>query len=162
MSDEINKTVVSWAHGKLGQQVGRGECWDLVDHALRAAGALSSTTTGHHDDYVWGSRIRLEEVTPGDVLQFRDFIVTTRTDRVVRFPDGRTSSRMAETLARRPHHSAIVYRVDGGGQFRVYEQHVKPDGNRVQDHVVPTRNVWDSRTITHEIVKTGDRHRFTA
>lgn len=160
--DEISSKVVSWAHGKLGQRVGRGECWDLVDAALKAAGARSSTTKGHDDDYNWGTAIRLEEVAPGDVLQFRDFVVTTRTDKVVRFPDGRISSSMAETLARRPHHSAIVYHVDGGGQFRVYEQHVKPAGPRVQDHVVPTRNVAAFRVVTHEVVKAGTGALVTA
>jgi len=60
--------------------------------AMQAAGARSSTTTGRDDDYVWGRLIRLEEVVAGDVLQFRNFVVTTKVDRVVRFPDGRIRS----------------------------------------------------------------------
>jgi len=162
VADEINSRVVTWAHGKLGQQVGRGECWDLIDHALRAAGARSSTTTGRDDDYVWGRLIRLEEVSPGDVLQFRDFVITTKVDRVIKFPDGRISADMVETVARRPHHSAIVHHVDGGGQFRVYEQHVKPSGNRVQDHLVSTNSIATTRKTTHELVDAGGGRLSTA
>jgi len=101
VGDEISSKVVTWAHGKLGQQVGRGECWDLIDRALRAAGARSSTTTGRDDDYVWGRLIRLEEVSPGDILQFRNFVITTKSDRVIKFPDGRIRREMVETVARR-------------------------------------------------------------
>ena len=88
MADEINSKVVTWAHGKVGQQVGRGECWDLIDRALRAAGARSATTTGRDDDYAWGRLIRLEELSPGDILRFRNVVITTKIDRVIKLPDG--------------------------------------------------------------------------
>ena len=41
MADTIYEKVMAWAHGKLRQQVGRGECWDFVDQAfgLRASEA---------------------------------------------------------------------------------------------------------------------------
>ena len=162
MGDEISSKVVTWAHGKLGQQVGRGECWDLIDRALRAAGARSSTTTGRDDDYVWGRLIRLEEVSPGDILQFRNFVITTKSDRVIKFPDGRIRREMVETVARRPHHSAIVHHVDGGGEFRVYEQHVKPSGNLVQDHPVSTQSIAAARKTTHELIDAGGGHLSTA
>jgi len=81
---------------------------------------------------------------------------------VIRFPDGRIRPDMEEKVARRPHHSAIVYHVDGGGEFRVYEQHVKPSGNRVQDHVVATQNVAPTRHVTHEVVDSGGGHLTTA
>jgi len=162
MEDAVNRKIVSWAHGKLGQQVGRGECWDLVDNALRAAAARSSTTTGHDDDYVWGTSIPLQQVVPGDVLQFRNFLVTTKTEKVVRFPDGTGYRDLDETVARRPHHSAIVNHVVGAGAFRVYEQHVKPLGDRVQNHTVSTRNVGSVRTMTHEIVRSDSGKMLTA
>ena len=79
MPDSINQKVVAWAHGKLKKRVGRGECWDLADQALRHAGARSSTTTGANDDYQWGSEMPVIAAMPGDVLQFRDYVVTTTT-----------------------------------------------------------------------------------
>ena len=30
----VNQKALVWARGKLGQKVGRGECWDLADRAL--------------------------------------------------------------------------------------------------------------------------------
>jgi len=124
METALSSKIIHWAHGHLGQQVGSGECWDLVDRALRHAGARTSTTTGKNDDYVWGTPITLEQVVPGDILQFRDFVVTTRIERTVRFPDGTGYRDDDLTFARRPHHSAIVHHVNGGGVFRVYEQRV--------------------------------------
>jgi len=70
---------------------------------------------------------------------------------VIRFPDGRIRPDMEEKVARRPHHSAIVYHVDGGGEFRVYEQHVKPSGNRVQASVITQKRPKDDH------LKTGQR-----
>ena len=35
----LNKLVLDYAHGKLGQQVGNGECWTLAFEALKDAGA---------------------------------------------------------------------------------------------------------------------------
>jgi hypothetical protein len=137
MADTIYEKVLAWAHGKLRQQVGRGECWDFVDHALRSAGARSSTTVGPNDDYVWGKPVRINEVAPGDVLQFRNWIVTTKTEATVHFADGTGYRDTDEVVARRPHHTAIVKHVGGGGILQVYEQHVKPLGNRVHSTTCP-------------------------
>jgi hypothetical protein len=128
MDSKINQKVVAWAHGKLRQQIGKGECWDLLDHALRFAGARSSTTTGPDDDYVWGTPIKLEDVVPGDILQLRNSIITTKTETLVRFPDGKGYRDTGEVFARRPHHGAIVEQVRGAGVFRVLEQHWRPVG----------------------------------
>jgi|SRR6266700_2490488 len=103
MADTVYDKVLAWAHGMLGQQIGRGECWDFVDQALRSAGAQSSTTVGAHDDYVWGKPVRINEVAPGDVLQFRNWIVTTKTEVVVRFTDGNGYRDTDVVVARRPH-----------------------------------------------------------
>ena len=69
---DLNRKVYAWAHSRLGQHVGGGECWDLADGALRASGAASSTTTGKHDDYVCGDSIQLHQVVAGDILQLRN------------------------------------------------------------------------------------------
>ena len=162
MSGSISSKTLAWAHAKLGHQVGGGECWDLVDHALRAAGAKSSATTGGQDDYVWGTPIALQQVMPGDILQFRNFIVTTTIETVVRFPDGTGYHESEAPFARRPHHSAIVHRVLGSGKFRIYEQHVTPKGDQVQDHEVPTRNAAPVHKVSHEVRKTDDGRLRTA
>jgi hypothetical protein len=153
MADSIYEKVLAWAHGKLRQQVGRGECWDFADQALRSAGARSSTTVGPNDDYVWGKPVRINDVAPGDVLQFRNWIVTTKTEIVVRFADGSGYRDTDEVVARRPHHTAIVKHIGGGGVLQVYEQHVKPLGNRVQLHDVPTKGSPAIARLTHKLMK---------
>jgi len=42
--------------------VGRGECYDLADHALKHAGAKSAPDYGkinHDGDYRWGKAVNL-------------------------------------------------------------------------------------------------------
>jgi hypothetical protein len=41
-----NQKVVVWARGKLGHKIGRGECWDLGEAALKQAGASTSSDLG--------------------------------------------------------------------------------------------------------------------
>lgn len=139
-ASNINQKVVIWARGKLGQKVGSGQCWDLADRALRHAGAQSSTTVGKDDDYVWGAAVDLRDVRMGDIFQFRDFIVTTTTHTETTFDDGSTSFYDKEEKARRPHHTAIVDHVLGGGDFVILEQHVKPLGDKVQRHNISTQS----------------------
>jgi hypothetical protein len=108
---------------------------------------------GPNDDYVWGKPVRINQVAPDDVLQFRNWIVTTKTEIAVHFADGTGYRDTDEVVARRPHHTAIVKHVGGGGILQVYEQHVKPLGNRVQLHDVPTRGSPAIAKLTHKLMK---------
>jgi hypothetical protein len=60
---ELNLKVISYAAANFGQQVDRGECWDLPAHPLRAAG-------GKVDGYKFGKEIPWEEGRAGDVITF--------------------------------------------------------------------------------------------
>jgi len=113
MADTMSQKVVGWAHSKLRQRVGRGECWDLADQALRASGARTSKTTGPDDNYDWGTPVRIEQVVRGDILQFRNWNVKTTTETTVRFTDGSGYHNTNEGIARRPHHTGIVEHVGG-------------------------------------------------
>lgn len=153
MPDSINQKVVAFAHGKLKKRVGRGECWDLADQALRHAGARSSTTTGANDDYQWGSEISVIAAMPGDVLQFRDYVVTTTTVTKSMWTNGSVSTATEEVVAKRPHHTAIVVAV-APGVLTVFEQHVKPGGPHVQQHTLPIR-AGTTVTTEHKVAKTA-------
>jgi hypothetical protein len=79
----INQKIVTWVHGHLGKKVGKGECWDLAESALRHAGAQTSNDLGplgDDTDYIWGDPINIKDVIPDDILQFRDHEVTTITE----------------------------------------------------------------------------------
>jgi hypothetical protein len=149
-----NQKVLIWARGKTGKQVGRGECWDLADRALHQAGAASSTTTGKDDDYEWGDAVALKDIAPGDILQFRDYDVTTTIETKTSFEDGSGSTATTEKTAVRGHHTAIVDTVSPGAVV-VLEQHVKPLGKRVQRHTIPLRDASSVTTSVKHVKKGG-------
>ena len=106
-----NQKVVVWARGKLGHKIGRGECWDLGEEALKQAGASTSSDLGPlgaDTDYVWGDPIDLAKVQPGDILQIRNHLVTTTTVIEYKFKDGSVVTENQEHTAKRGHHTAIV------------------------------------------------------
>lgn len=128
MADQI----VSFPRQRMAQQVGDGQCFALADRALRNAGAKSAGDFGTvvpDADYVWGTQINLSDVRPGDIIQLRDY----RYDREIetRSPDG--SSATNTDFQTRPHHTAVVERVDGNGAMTVLEQNA-PEGSPVTRH----------------------------
>jgi hypothetical protein len=141
-----NQKIVVWARGKLGHKIGRGECWDLGEQALKQAGAQTSNDLGPVDadsDYVWGDPVSdVGKVEPGDILQIRDHLVTTETKIEYVFKDGSTVVETNERTAKRGHHTAIVNgKVDANGGVKTLEQHVKPLGDIVQNMYLYTRDV---------------------
>ena len=78
----LNAKVLQWASAQVGKQIGAGECWDLANSALGQAGAGTSSDfgpMGADDDYIWGDEVALKDALPGDILQYRDYEMTTTT-----------------------------------------------------------------------------------
>jgi hypothetical protein len=146
MADSINQQVVRWSEGQMGQQVGAGECWDLADRALKNSGANSSTTTGKNDDYVWGTTVTSTQVTPGDILQFRNYNVTTTTITKVTFDDDSGWDDTKTSTESRPHHTAVVSRALSPFALEILEQNVPPAGKTVQRHVLAIKGASSTTT----------------
>jgi hypothetical protein len=148
----LGDQVVAFARGKIGQRVGSGECFDLADQALRGAGAKSAADFGvvtPNADYVWGTSVSLANVQAGDIIQFRNY----RYDRTID-----TATRTDTDFQERPHHTAIVERVDGQGALTVFEQNA-PAGSAVQRTQLFFSNVnTDSGGTKTTIVVTGTVH----
>ena len=76
---ELGDRVVQEARARLGQRVGRGECFDFADAVLRAAGAQSAVDLGpmgETADYVWGlQRASVAAAQPGDIIQMRNVTI---------------------------------------------------------------------------------------
>jgi hypothetical protein len=109
--------IVSYPRSHYGEHVGDGQCFALADRALRGAGARSADFYGQitaDADYVWGTSINQSQVQSGDIIQFRNYQYLKRVDNA----DGS----FREDGGGRPHHTAIVERVDGGGAITVLEQ----------------------------------------
>lgn len=103
---EIQRDVVNFAADNIGRKIGRGECWDLADQALRAAGAEPPK------GYTFGTPVPLDEIQPGDILQF-------------------TAARFDEpgywTIMGMPNHTAVVHAV---GDTRAFILQQNFDGKR--------------------------------
>lgn len=150
-----NQRVLTWVRGNVGTMVGKGECWDLAELALKQAGALTSNDFGKvtkDADYVWGDKVeKLEDVLPGDILQFRNHVTTTITREKVVFRDGSWAEKTSTKAAKRPHHTAIVNSMpDTEGVVQTFDQHVMPLGRVVQNLKLHIRNLGPITSITKE------------
>jgi hypothetical protein len=147
----LSDRVLSFALQRIGQVHGDGECFTLVDDALRNAGAKSAadfSKVGPDIDYVWGPAVMRASLQPGDIIQMRDYHaeITTNTDH----PDG--SSDFEEKSDERPHHTAIVESVGTGGTVTVLEQNV-PHGGAVTRNVLHLTSSSSSSGGTTTTVK---------
>ena len=141
----LSQKVVLWTKGRLGRKVGRGQCWDLAEEALKHAGAKTSNDlgpVGEDTDYIWGDQIkRIGDVRRGDILQIRDHLVKTTTVVVYKFADGSYITETKERTAKRGHHTAIVRSTpDVNGTVKTYEQHVN-GRDVVQKLTLHTRSI---------------------
>jgi hypothetical protein len=119
-SASLGDGIVGYARNRMGQVVGNGECFTLVDRALRHAGARSAADFGEvtpDADYTWGTPLSLGELAPGDVIQFRGY----QCDLHVESP-----TEISDESQTRPHHTAIVERVGDNGLVTVLEQNIPP------------------------------------
>ena len=164
----LGQKIVTWARGKLGQKVPpRGECFDLADVALTKSGAQTAkdfgtvTTTA---DYVWGDAIDAKDAAAGDVLQFKDFVVTVTTTvltitRTPGFSEGMKRQTNTQTISR-PHHTAIVESNNGNGKLTILEQnfaHVK----KVKRNLIPWKDISASPVKTVSPIRGGGSSEVT-
>jgi len=145
--------IVGYARQRITQRVGDGECFTLADNALRGAGARSAADFGTvtpSADYVWGAAVTLGALRTGDVIQFRDYHYLKRVD-----TEDENGSSFREEEGRRPHHTAIVERVDGNGAVTVLEQNVEGSPvRRTQLHFTSGTSTSGNQTTTVTVTGT--------
>jgi hypothetical protein len=127
------------------------ECTSLVEAGLKAAHANSFGDYSQPDseDYIWGRPITdLNDLQPGDILQFRDYTSTIRTDS----DDGGWNT---NDLGR-DHHSAIVTKIIQKGQsVQIIEQNVDPDHSKIFSNTIYLKNAifhTSKDSVTHVTV----------
>jgi len=154
----LNQKIIQWASGQVGKQIGAGECWDLANSALLKAGAGTSSNfgpTGPDDDYVWGDEVDLKDTLPGDVLQYRDFEMTTTTSTDVTFADGSGYVDEPSVTVGHPHHTSIVSQNAGNGVLTVLEQnhlgnHEKVRSSTLRWKDAPTRTTTSKKSMKRQ------------
>lgn len=144
---KTGQDVLDYANSKKGTKVGRGECFDLADEALKKNGMKTASDYGQvtpEGDYQWGKPVELNESKPGDVLQFRDY-----KNKTTKNTETDTESRTSTETAERPHHTAVVVANDGQGNITVLEQNA-PRGSKVTERVLHMGNgtTQDGNTTT--------------
>jgi hypothetical protein len=121
----LNAKVIQWASAQLGKQIGAGECWDLANSALDQAGAGTSSDfgpMGADDDYIWGDEVALKDALPGDILQYRDYEMTTTTTTDVTFADDSGWTDSPYATVGHSHHTSVLSKNPGTGAVTVLEQ----------------------------------------
>ncbi len=124
--DDLGAKVIKSAKESIGKKVGDGECAALAVAALEAAGAKTTVdfgVSGETGDYEWGTLVeKYADVKPGDIIQFRDVKIVTKT--VTNVPGGGTrTSTATQTMGQ---HTAIISVNLGKGKFKVLEQNAGP------------------------------------
>ncbi len=110
----LNAEVLQYVESQVGQQVARGECWDL------AAGALNTTGAKWDGQFGFGRQVDPKDdcIYPGDILQF---------DHVVFVEKSATGTRTEEM----PKHTAIICKVHGTGRYTIAHQNTSFSGRKV-------------------------------
>jgi hypothetical protein len=115
----LNQKIIEYVDSVMGRQVDRGECWDLANRALEYSGSYFDRTSRRNIN-VYGRLLRPgEEVLPGDLMQFERVKLEWNTDRYTTYRE------------EMQHHTAIVYEVNGPGDYRIAHQNTQYSGRRV-------------------------------
>jgi len=139
LADRVKSSAEKKVGGKAvdgGKDKGGIDCFALVDELLKSTDAKRPKDFGDvtpNSDYVWGDPVELDNLKPGDILQFRDHFVTIRTQKL---GDVKWEDTSIEGPARRPHHTAVVVEVQKDGRVVVVEQNVRPDPKKVKRSVI--------------------------
>jgi hypothetical protein len=126
--EAIGERIVAFAREQQGRQVGSGECTELAVEAMKSADAKDVSTYGETSadgDYVWGNPVALKDAEPGDIVQFRNFIIKIRIVAMEILPGGRSANTESWAVETRDHHTAIVEE-NYGGELLLLEQNVEP------------------------------------
>jgi|GEM_PF-5595675 len=132
MADDlsINQKVANFITGQLNKAVGDGGCWALAENALLAAGAMTSNDLTDKEEfkkadaqYVFGTAIEAKNAAPGDLVQFKNYVMTRTVETKYDLPDGNSITLTSTDEVPKIHHSAVVMSMmDKDGRLVVVEQ----------------------------------------
>jgi len=111
---ELNKRIIEYVQSVIGEQVDRGECWDLAYQALNRFNAEWD------GKFQYGKLInpKRETVLPGDIIQFKNVKIMYQI----------TNTTYTEFMKQ---HTAIVYKVKQKNVFTIAHQNTEFSGRKV-------------------------------
>ncbi|WP_422361094.1 hypothetical protein [Reichenbachiella sp.] len=116
---ELNAKIITYVDSVMGTKVDRGECWDLAAKALAYSGAYFDRSS-MKTVTIYGRKLNLkkEDILPGDLIQFENV--------QMKWTEGNTTYTSAMGQ-----HTAIVYKVNGPGDFDMAHQNTSDWGKKV-------------------------------
>ncbi len=132
----LNTEIVNYTKNAMGKKVNTGECWDLAAEALKANAAKWDGM------YKFGNEVdpKAECIFPGDIIQFKDV--------QVKYKKGNAT--YTESM---PHHTAIVYKVNGKGDYEIAHQNYSEFGRKVGVSSLALQNVTKGKLTFYRPVK---------
>ena len=110
----LNKEIIDFVNAHIGKTVARGECWDLAAVPLNSLGATWDKM------YTYGKYVNYQKdsIYPGDIIQFEGVEVKSKFDNM-------TIRQVMD------HHTAIIYKVKGVGDYILEHQNTSDFGRKV-------------------------------
>jgi hypothetical protein len=115
----LNMKIIEFVNQSMGKTVGAGECWDLAAIALDYADAYHDRSS-EKTIYIFGKEVDPEANTiyPGDIIQMKNVKLQYNKDNAI----------YTEHM---DHHTAIVYKVNGKGDYEIAHQNTSFSGRKV-------------------------------
>lgn len=131
----INDKIIEYVDQNIGQQVGRGECWDLAAEALAYANAYLDRRT-QKNIYDFGDVVKpgKDKIYPGDIIQFENIELEYQKGNAI----------YKESM---PHHTAIVYKVISENEFVLAHQNTSFSGRKVGLSNLNIKNIKKGKYI---------------
>ena len=146
LSEDVLREAKTYIGKKAGQ---RGECFDLADVSLQAAGAKTASDykpVHENDDYIWGTEIQLNEIVGGDILQMRGYLMERTVDKEIsiNFPDGDGIDYYDDHVDKVEHknnHTAVTSSAATMGKLTVLDQNIDR-GTGHKERIVRERDFY--------------------
>jgi hypothetical protein len=115
---EANATIIKYIESVIGKKVDRGECWDLANQALKLVKA------DWDGEFKYGKLLdpKKDTIYPGDIIQFKNVVIEEVEE------NGNETLTTKQKMAQ---HTAIVYKVNGQGDFMIAHQNTSFSGRKV-------------------------------
>jgi hypothetical protein len=141
---ELNQKIVVYVNSVMGKKVDRGECWDLAAGALEKSEAYFDRST-KQSAMIYGRRVdpNKEEIFPGDLIQFENVKCEWKVG----------NSTYAESMMQ---HTAIVYKVNGQGDYQIAHQNTGSWGKKVGVSQFVLSRVKSGKVMIYRPVKTEE------